>query len=69
MSKTESITAYFKVYIYTSVPEAKPYLDKLTDEPSLLPNNDSDDDYYDGDFDEPPTPDFGMDDWYPNDEW
>lgn len=30
---------------------------------------DSDDDYYDGDFDEPPTPDFGMDDWYPNDEW
>lgn len=40
MSKTESITAYFKVYIYTSVPEAKPYLDKLTDEPSLLPNHD-----------------------------
>lgn len=40
MSKTESITAYFKVYIYTSVPEAKPYLDKLTDEPSLLPNYD-----------------------------
>ena len=32
-------------------------------------DNDSDDDYYDGDFDEPPTPDFGMDDWYPNDEW
>lgn len=40
MSKTESITAYFKVYVYTSVPEAKPYLDKLTDEPSLLPNHD-----------------------------
>lgn len=40
MSKTESITAYFKVYIYTSVPEAKPCLDKLTDEPSLLPNHD-----------------------------
>ena len=40
MSKTESITAYFKVYVYTSVPEAKLYLDKLTDEPSLLPNHD-----------------------------
>lgn len=40
MSKTESITAYFKVYIYTSLPEAKPYLDKLTDEPSLLLNHD-----------------------------
>lgn len=40
MNKTESITAYFKVYVYTSVPEAKPYLDKLTDEPSLLPNHD-----------------------------
>ncbi len=40
LSKTESITAYFKVYVYTSVPEAKPYLDKLTDEPSLLPNHD-----------------------------
>ena len=40
MSKTESITAYFKVYVYTSVPEAKLYLDKLTDAPSLLPNHD-----------------------------
>lgn len=40
MSKTESITACFKVYIYASVPEAKPYLDKLTDEPYLLPNYD-----------------------------
>lgn len=40
MSKTESITTYFKVYVHTSVPEAKPYLDKLTDEPSLLPNHD-----------------------------
>lgn len=39
MSKTESITAYFKVYVYTSIPEAKPYLDKLTDEPSLLSNH------------------------------
>lgn len=32
-------------------------------------DRDSSDDDYDGDFDEPPTPDFGMDDWYPNDEW
>lgn len=40
MSKTESITAYFKVYVYISVPEAKPYLDELTEEPSLLPNHD-----------------------------
>lgn len=34
-----------------------------------MDNGSTDDDYYDGDFDEPPTPDFGMDDWYPNDEW
>lgn len=34
-----------------------------------MDNDSTDDDYYDGDFDEPPTPDFGMDDWYPNDEW
>lgn len=33
-------------------------------------DNDSDvDDDYDGDFDEPPVSDFGMDDWYPNPEW